>query len=177
MFLSWRFFRSSGIAGHLLLAGGYDTEMHWIIASCSLMIANWMHGDRLRQNILEKVQATQIRTISIVEEKLLQKLREKEAEVERFNQKNVELEERMDQLTVEAGAWQQQAKYNENLIAALKFNLQQVYAQSRDSKEGCGDSELDDSASCCNGRSIDFQLLCKENNDMTEMMTFIDVLA
>jgi E3 ubiquitin-protein ligase BOI-like protein len=125
----------------------------------------------LQQNILEKVQATQLQTLSYVEEKVLQKLREKEAEVESINRKNEELEERMEQLTVEAGAWQQRARYNENMITALKVNLQQVYAQSRDSKEGCGDSEVDDTASCCNGRSIDFHLLCKENNDMKEIMT------
>ncbi|KAK7836707.1 probable BOI-related E3 ubiquitin-protein ligase 2 [Quercus suber] len=130
-----------------------------------------VQGDRLQQNILEKVQATQLQTLSLVEEKVLQKLREKEAEMESINRKNEELEERMEQLTVEAGAWQQRARYNENMISALKVNLQQVYAQSRDSKEGCGDSEVDDTASCCNGRSIDFHLLCKENNDMKEIMT------
>ncbi|OAY50948.1 probable BOI-related E3 ubiquitin-protein ligase 2 [Manihot esculenta] len=130
-----------------------------------------VQGDRLRQTILEKVQANQLQTISLVEEKVLQKLREKEAEVESINKRNMELEERMEQLSVEAVAWQQRARYNENVINALKFNLQQVYAQSRDSKEGCGDSEVDDTASCCNGRVIDFHLLSKENNDMKDLMT------
>ncbi|KAF7830613.1 putative BOI-related E3 ubiquitin-protein ligase 3 [Senna tora] len=129
-----------------------------------------MQGERLRQNILEKVQATQLQSISLVEDKVLQKLQEKQAEVESINKRNMELEERMEQLTVEAGAWQQRARYNENMIAALRLNLHQVYVQGRDSKEGCGDSEVDDTASCCNGRSIDFHLLSKENNDMKEMM-------
>ncbi|KAI4336991.1 hypothetical protein L6164_015456 [Bauhinia variegata] len=130
-----------------------------------------LQGDRLRQTILDKVQATQVRSISIIEDKFLEKLREKEAEVENINKRNMELEERMEQLTVEAGAWQQRARYNENMIAALKYNLQQLYIQSRDSKEGCGDSEVDDTASCCNGGFIDFHLLSMENNDMKEMMT------
>ncbi|XP_021898508.1 probable BOI-related E3 ubiquitin-protein ligase 2 [Carica papaya] len=130
-----------------------------------------VQGERLRQAVLDKVQADQLQTVSFVEEKVIQKLREKEAEMEIINKKNMELEERMEQLTMEAGAWQQQARYNENMIAALKFNLQQVYAQSRDSKEGCGDSEVDDTASCCNGRAIDFHLLCKDNSDMKELMT------
>lgn len=124
----------------------------------------------MRQTILEKVQATQLQSISIVEDKVLQKLQEKEAEVESINKRNMELEERMEQLTVEAGAWQQRARYNENMIAALKLNLHQVYVQGRDSKEGCGDSEVDDTASCCYGRSIDFHLLSTENNDMKEVM-------
>ncbi|XVF64079.1 hypothetical protein PTKIN_Ptkin09bG0138200 [Pterospermum kingtungense] len=130
-----------------------------------------IQGERLRQSVLEKVQADQLQTISLVEEKAVQKLREKEAEVESINKKNMELEERMEHLTMEAGAWQQRARYNENVITALKFNLQQVYAQSRDSKEGCGDSEVDDTASCCNVRAIDFQLLRKENHDMKELMS------
>lgn len=77
----------------------------------------------------------------------------------------------MEQLSIEAGAWQQRAKYNENMVSALKFNLEQVYVYSRDSKEGCGDSEVDNTASFCNGRSIDFCLLSKENNDVKETMT------
>lgn len=130
-----------------------------------------LQGDRLRQTILDKVQATQLQTISIVEDKVLEKLREKQVEVESINKKNMELEEQMELLTVEAGAWQQRARYNENMITALKFNLQQVHAQSKDSKEGCGDSEVDDTASCCNGRALDFHFLCKENDNMKEMMT------
>lgn len=122
------------------------------------------------ETILEKVQATQLQSLSVIEDKILQKLREKEAEIESINKRNIELEERMEQLTVEADVWQQRAIYNENMIAALKLNLQQVYAQSRDSKEGCGDSEVDDTASCFNGQSIDFHLLSRENN-MKEMMT------
>ena len=106
-----------------------------------------------------------------MEEKVLQKLRQKEAEVESINKKNRELEEQMEQLSMEAGAWQERARYNENMINALKFNIQQVYAQSRDSKEGCGDSEVDDTASCCNGRAIDFHLLSNDNNDTKELMT------
>jgi E3 ubiquitin-protein ligase BOI and related proteins len=124
----------------------------------------------LRQTILEKVQATQLQSVSIIEDKVLQKLREKETEVENINKRNMELEDQMEQLSVEAGAWQQRARYNENMIAALKFNLQQAYLQGRDSKEGCGDSEVDDTASCCNGRSLDFHLLSNENSNMKDLM-------
>ena len=125
----------------------------------------------MREAILRKVQATQLQSLSIIEDEVLQKLREKEAEVESINKRNIELEERMEQLTAEADVWQQRARYNENMITALKFNLQHVYVQSRDSKEGCGDSEVDDTASCFNGRSIDFHLLSQENNNMKEIMT------
>lgn len=130
-----------------------------------------VQGDRLRQAVLEKVQANQIQAITYVEEKVLQKLRERDTEVDDINKKNMELELRMEQLALEANAWQQRAKYNENLINTLKVNLQHVYAQSRDSKEGCGDSEVDDTASCCNGRATDLHLLCRDSKEMKELMT------
>ena len=73
----------------------------------------------MRQAVLEKVQATQLQSVSLIEDKVLQKLREKEAEVESINKRNMELEDRMEQLTVEAGTWQQRARYNENTIQLL----------------------------------------------------------
>ncbi|RWR92575.1 putative BOI-related E3 ubiquitin-protein ligase 2 [Cinnamomum micranthum f. kanehirae] len=131
-----------------------------------------VQGERLRQAILKKVQDNQLQTLSCVEERILHKLREKEAEMEDINKRNMELEERMKQLNIEAGAWQHRAKCNENMINTLKYNLQQVVAQSKDSKEGCGDSEVDDTASCCNGGAIDFHLLVsKENKDLKDLMT------
>ncbi|CAL1396042.1 unnamed protein product [Linum trigynum] len=135
-----------------------------------------VQGDRLRQSILDKVQSDQLQTMSLLENKIIQKLREKETEMESINMKNSELEDKMEQISAESGAWEHRARSNENLINALKLNLQQVYARSRDqSKEGCGDSEVDDTASCCNGRGvgggIDFQMLFKENKDMKELTT------
>ncbi|KAL0360845.1 UNVERIFIED_CONTAM: hypothetical protein Sradi_3769000 [Sesamum radiatum] len=95
-----------------------------------------LQGDHLRQAIAEKFQANQLQIISHVEEKVLQKLREKEAEVDAVNKKNMELELRMEQVALEANAWQQKAKYNENMINTLKLNLQQVYAQVEIAKKG-----------------------------------------
>ncbi|KAH6788596.1 S-ribonuclease binding protein 1 [Perilla frutescens var. frutescens] len=161
---------SSGDSALLGLVGdALDRELQRQDAEVDRFIK--LQGDRLRQAILEKFQATQLQTMSYVEEKVLQKLRDREAEVEDINKKNAELELRMEQLALEANAWQQRAKYSENMINTLKHNLQQVYAQSRDSKEGCGDSEVDDTASCCNGRPVDFHLLGKDSNEMKELMT------
>ncbi|KAL3840411.1 hypothetical protein ACJIZ3_025002 [Penstemon smallii] len=122
-----------------------------------------LQGDRLRQAILEKFQTNQLQTISYIEDKVLQKLGEKETEIEIINKKNMELEFQMEQLALEANAWQQRAKYSENMINTLKLNLQQLYAQSRDCKEGCGDSEIDDTASFCKNDSngMDKSMICK----------------
>ncbi|XP_027095229.1 probable BOI-related E3 ubiquitin-protein ligase 2 [Coffea eugenioides] len=160
---------SSGDSAFLGIVGDeLDLEFHRQDAEIERFLK--IQGDRLRQAILEKVQTNQLQTISYVEEKVLQKLREKEAEVEDINKKNIELELRMEQLSLEANAWQQRAQYNENMVKTLTLNIQQVFAQSRDSKEGCGDSEVDDTASCCNGRTLDFHLLRKDGNEMKDLM-------
>uniref|UniRef100_A0A0E0NSU2 RING-type domain-containing protein n=1 Tax=Oryza rufipogon TaxID=4529 RepID=A0A0E0NSU2_ORYRU len=127
-------------------------------------------SERLRQSILEKVQAKQFEALASVEDKILRKIRDKEAEVENINKRNSELEDQIKQLAVEVGAWQQRAKYNESMINALKYNLEQVCAhQSKDFKEGCGDSEVDDTASCCNGGAANLQLMPKENRHSKDL--------
>ncbi|XP_071694019.1 probable BOI-related E3 ubiquitin-protein ligase 3 [Rutidosis leptorrhynchoides] len=128
-----------------------------------------IQADRLGQTVLEKLQTNQLQIISHVEDKFIQKLREKEAEIEHINRKNMELELQVEQLAMEAETWQQRAQYNENMINTLKYNLQQAYTQGQNGKEGCGDSEIDDTASCCNGRTVDFHLLCKGKNGIKEM--------
>ncbi|KAK7266048.1 hypothetical protein RIF29_18687 [Crotalaria pallida] len=79
---------------------------------------------RLCQTILEKVEGTHLQSVKIIEDKVHQKLYEKEAKAENINKQNIELVNQIEQLTVEASAWQQRARYNENMIATLKFNLQ-----------------------------------------------------
>jgi E3 ubiquitin-protein ligase BOI and related proteins len=86
----------------------------------------------MRQSILEKVQAKQFQALSAVEDKILRKMQEKEAEVEMINKKNADLEDQIKQLAMEVAAWQQRAKYNESMVSALKYNLDQVYKQIND---------------------------------------------
>ncbi|XP_008790191.1 probable BOI-related E3 ubiquitin-protein ligase 3 isoform X2 [Phoenix dactylifera] len=130
-----------------------------------------VQGEQMRQAILQKFQLKQLQTLMAIKDKILHKIQEKEAEVEEINKKNVELEEQMKQLCGEVETWQQRAKYNDNMIVSLKFHLQQVLAQGRDSREGCGDSEVDDAASFCKGGDANFQLLGKEKKGMKVMLT------
>lgn len=119
---------------------------------------------------MEKVHSNQLQTISLVEGKVIRKLHEKEAEVRCINRKNKELEEHVEQLSGQANAWEQQARYSEQMISALQHNLQQVYAQTRDSKEDCGDSEVDDTASCLNARGLDFLMLGKNSSGTKQLL-------
>ncbi|CAF2317403.1 hypothetical protein BRARA_J00567 [Brassica rapa] len=118
-----------------------------------------IQGDQLRHAVLDKIQRSQYKTLALMEERVVQKLREKDEELEMINRTNKELEVRIEQLAMEADAWQQRAKYNENMIAALNYNLERAQGRPRDSIEGCGDSEVDDTASCFNGRNS--KMMCR----------------
>ncbi|XP_072974217.1 probable BOI-related E3 ubiquitin-protein ligase 2 [Typha angustifolia] len=129
-----------------------------------------IQSERMRKEILEKIQAEQLQILTSVEDRILHKIREKDTEVADISKKNMELEQQMKHLSVEVGAWQQRALYNENMIATLKVNLQQVVDQGKDNKEGSGDSEVDDAASFCNGGAVALQLLSEENKEMKDTL-------
>ncbi|KAK4781554.1 hypothetical protein SAY86_015656 [Trapa natans] len=160
---------SSGDSALLsLISDDVDCDFHKLDADIDRFLK--IEADRLRQNIMEKIKASQLQSLSILESRILQKLHEKEVELKTVNSKNLELEQHVQQLAVEAGAWQQEAQRIENMIVALNYELQKIQAQSKDSKEGCGESEVDDTATCCNGRATDLHLLSRENGDKKEVM-------
>lgn len=91
--------------------------------------------------------------VSMVEAELSRKLRNKDLEIELMNRKNRELADGIRQAAAEAQTWQQRAKHNESIVHALQSSLEQLMAQgavaakANDGREGCGDSEVVDSAS------------------------------
>ncbi|CAI9092943.1 OLC1v1028319C3 [Oldenlandia corymbosa var. corymbosa] len=87
--------------------------------------------------------------LSAIEKGVGKKLHEKDLELENINRKNKELAERMKQVAADAQQWCYRAKYNESVVNILKANLQQALQGAADQgKEGFGDSENDDAASC-----------------------------
>ncbi|KAJ7530929.1 hypothetical protein O6H91_14G025400 [Diphasiastrum complanatum] len=130
-------------------------------------------GEQMRQIIEEKRQQHLTALLAAVEERMLKRLREKALEVEKVSRKNRELEDRIKQLSVEAHLWQKQAKSNEAMVTALRCNLQQAVALSREqSKEGCGDSEDDDAASSHHDNLADAHARAfKENRELKEQKT------
>ncbi|XP_044484671.1 E3 ubiquitin-protein ligase BOI-like [Mangifera indica] len=93
--------------------------------------------------------------LSAIERGVARNLHEKELEIENMNNKNKELVDRIKQASMEVQSWQYRAKYNESVINMLKNNLKQAMAQgAMHSKEGCGDSEVDDAASHTNVNHI-----------------------
>ncbi|KAK4752771.1 hypothetical protein SAY87_021569 [Trapa incisa] len=109
--------------------------------------------------------------LSLLQDRALEKMHEKEVQLEAICKKNMELEQQIAQLVVESSAWQQHSRYHDNMISNLNYNLQKIHAVSRDSKEGCGDSEVDDTASCCHVLPTDQHLQhYGENGEKKEPM-------
>jgi len=105
-------------------------------------------ADQLRQSLEEKRQRHSQSMLSMIEESVLRKIREKDLEMEKVNLRNRELEEQVKQLKLEACIWQSKAKHQEAMVKSLRKSLQQAVVQGREqSKEGCGDSEADDAES------------------------------
>ncbi|KAJ7294346.1 hypothetical protein O6H91_Y264400 [Diphasiastrum complanatum] len=97
--------------------------------------------EQVRKTLEEKRQQHSRAILAIIENWLERTLREKELEVETVKTRNTELEEKIRNLFQQACAWQSRAKFNEAMMFALRSNLQQAVAISREqSKEGCGDS-------------------------------------
>ncbi|GMP33758.1 hypothetical protein CsSME_00006938 [Camellia sinensis var. sinensis] len=105
----------------------------------------------IMKGIRELKQRQTARFLNAIEKGVFKKLQDKELEIENMNRKSKELAERIKQVATEAQAWHCRAKYNESVVNALKTNLQQAIAHGAvQAREGCGDSEVDDTASYTN---------------------------
>ncbi|KAG9445577.1 hypothetical protein H6P81_011705 [Aristolochia fimbriata] len=92
--------------------------------------------------------------LNVIEKGVGRKVLDKEIQIDNMNRKNRELFEKIKQVAAEAQSWHYRAKYSESVVNVLKNNLKQAIAQGADqTKEGCGDSEVDDAASSfdCDG--------------------------
>ncbi|KAG1370263.1 kinesin-like protein KIN-7M, chloroplastic [Cocos nucifera] len=124
-----------------------------------------LQNERLRSG-LEEVRKRYCRVLlSAVEQRVAKQLREKETELEDATRRNVELEEKVRQMSAENQMWFNVAKNNEAIVNSLRSSLEQVLLQNVASAtpdpgnqglEGYGDSEgaaalfpADDAQSCC----------------------------
>lgn len=86
--------------------------------------------------------------LTALEKGVARKLHEKDLELQTVTRKNKELVESVKQVTTEAQNWCYMAKCNESVINILKTNLQQAMQSSNRGREGLGESNVDDAASC-----------------------------
>lgn len=135
-----------------------------------------MHNEKVRIALEEKRQRHSRALVATVEEGILRRFKVKEAELDKLNRRNLELEERVKQLSVENQIWQNVAKNNETIANTLKTNLEQVLAQTREQsmREGRGDSEAEDAQSCCHD-GVDTEdahsRTLRENRELKEQRT------
>eukprot|EP00249_Psilotum_nudum_P008077 c21028_g1_i2 orf=1127-1858(+) len=108
-----------------------------------------MEGERLKQALDDKRQEHLRTFLATIENVTLKSLKDKDDQLEKENQRTLELGERVKQLKFESQVWQNIARNSELMVSNLRINLEQVVAHSREqSKEGCGESEVDDTGSC-----------------------------
>ncbi|KAL3497658.1 hypothetical protein ACH5RR_040390 [Cinchona calisaya] len=103
-------------------------------------------GEQLRRTLAEKRQRHNRSLLEAAEESAARRLREKEAEVEKAARRNVELEARAAQLSLEAQAWQQRAKMQEHIAANLQAQLERAIITSGGGGGGGGVQERDECA-------------------------------
>ncbi|CAL9217152.1 unnamed protein product [Arabidopsis halleri] len=83
-------------------------------------------AEELRRTLVEKRKRHYKALLGVVEEPLIRKLREKEAEIERATRRHNDLVARDSQLRAETQEWQERAKAHEAAAAALQAQLQQA---------------------------------------------------
>lgn len=120
-----------------------------------------LQHERIRLGLVETRKRHCKSLLSILEQLVVKRLRQKETELEDANRKNVELEEMIQQMSAENQIWFNVAKNNELLVSNLKSSLEQVLLQNASAtaavpplKEGYGDTDgvplpADDGQSFC----------------------------
>ncbi|XP_073005550.1 probable BOI-related E3 ubiquitin-protein ligase 2 [Typha latifolia] len=129
-----------------------------------------LQNERLRSGLAEARKRHCEALLTAVEQGTVKRLREKEAELEIARRKNIELEEKVKQMTAENQIWFNVAKNNEAIATSLRATLEQLLLQNNadsgaraNHPEGFGDSDAgaaDDAESCC------FELGSKEDDEM-----------
>lgn len=127
-----------------------------------------IQAERMKVALEDKRKRHARALLSAVEESLSKRLKAKDDDLEKALRTNMELEERVKQLGLETQLWQNVARNNELVASNLRSSLEQVVAQSREqSREGCGESVVEDAESCQLGDAGDLHArACKENKEL-----------
>eukprot|EP00262_Sarcandra_glabra_P017461 TRINITY_DN5994_c0_g4_i1.p1 TRINITY_DN5994_c0_g4~~TRINITY_DN5994_c0_g4_i1.p1 ORF type:complete len:342 (+),score=7.35 TRINITY_DN5994_c0_g4_i1:242-1267(+) len=142
-----------------------------------------LQNEKLRSE-LEETRKRHCRSLlSVLEQQIAKRIKEKETELENANRRNAELEEKVKQMIAENQIWFNVAKNNEAIVTNLRTSLEQILIQnSAQTKEGYGDTDCiataleDDAGSCCyeekTGPEISGRKTCKvcHENDVSVLL-------
>lgn len=107
-------------------------------------------NEKVRMEVEERRKRHCQRIAAAMEESIMNRLKAKEAEIEKIGKLNWALEERVKSLCVENQIWREMAQNNEATANALRANLEQVLAQVQN---GANATEAADEESSCCGSS------------------------
>lgn len=116
-----------------------------------------MHqGEQLKEALEEKRQQHTKALLELIERCVLLRVKERLVEIEKVRKRNMELEDYVKKLSLEAEVWMNVAQSHEALVTSLRNNLEQLVAQSKEQSKGlCGESDGEDAQSCVHGESAD----------------------
>ncbi|OVA09742.1 zinc finger protein [Macleaya cordata] len=125
-----------------------DLNSHLLHQNLEIDALILLHNEKLR-SALEETRKRHCRSLlSSVEQQVLNRLEEKETELQNASRRNSELEEKIKQLSAENQIWFNVAKNNEAIVSSLKSTLEQILLQNNNKgaqtiirEEGFGDSE------------------------------------
>ncbi|CAI9775596.1 unnamed protein product [Fraxinus pennsylvanica] len=104
-------------------------------------------GEQVRHKLAETRKRHYSALLQAAEDSAAQRLREKEAELEKEAQLNSDLEARAAQLNAEVKTWQARAREQEVTAAMLQAQLQQAMKGHHVRKLGCAVGDVDDAES------------------------------
>ncbi|KAJ0973490.1 hypothetical protein J5N97_021449 [Dioscorea zingiberensis] len=96
------------------------------------------HSERLRLGLEESHKRHCFALLSVLEKQFLARLQEKEAEIHKAVQRNLELEVKVGQLNAEKEMWFTAAKNGEAIVAGLKASLEQALLLNQTANKDCG---------------------------------------
>ncbi|KAH7670080.1 putative E3 ubiquitin ligase protein [Dioscorea alata] len=130
------------------------------------------HNERLRVGLEESVKRHCSVLHSVLEKQFLASLQEKQAELHKAVQRNLELEVKVRQLNAEKEMWFTAAKNSEAIVAGLKESLEQALLINQAVTKECGDVSYpaaeDEESFCLQGEEKDRRLASGVGVDVEE---------
>lgn len=109
--------------------------------------------EEFTKGMKELKQRHMVSFLNAIDKGVSQRIYKKQLEIDSINRRNKDLAYKIRQQAIEAQNWQYRARYNESVVHTLQTNLKQALAvqssasNADQTREGCGDSEVDDAAS------------------------------
>ncbi|KAI3703733.1 hypothetical protein L1987_73927 [Smallanthus sonchifolius] len=131
------------------------------------------HTAKVRSEIDERRRRNSMKLISALEERIAQRLREKDEEILKMTRLNCALEDKVKSLCIENQIWRELAQTNEATANALRSNLKQVLEQvvhgGYRHHNTTAAAVADDAQSCCESNDDNERMLAEQDSSNSNM--------